>query len=105
MFNEMFDLNGDGKLDTAEQALEFMTFMDIMDGPDDDDDTVKRRLMQHTLRTLKEMKGRGAIQLYAARESFLNLTTEAQYLINKYPELFEDVDYECMSAYSLYAKL
>lgn len=39
MFNELFDLNGDGKLDTAEQALEFMTFTDIMDGSDDDDDT------------------------------------------------------------------
>jgi len=39
MFNELFDLNGDGKLDVAEQALEFMTFMDIMDGSDDDDNT------------------------------------------------------------------
>lgn len=39
MFNELFDLNGDGKLDAAEQALKFMTFMDIMDGSDDDDDT------------------------------------------------------------------
>lgn len=36
MFNELFDLNGDGKLDAAEQALGFMTFMD---GSDDNDNT------------------------------------------------------------------
>lgn len=39
MFNELFDLNGDGKLDAAEQALEFTTFTDIIDGSNDDDNT------------------------------------------------------------------
>ena len=39
MFNELFDFNGDGKLDAGEKALEFMTFMDIMKGSDDEEDT------------------------------------------------------------------
>ena len=39
MFNELFDFNGDGKLDAGEKALEFMTFMDIMEGSDDEEDT------------------------------------------------------------------
>ncbi len=73
--------------------------------PQDDDEAVERRLAMQAIRTLKEMKGRGAIQLYATRDSFVALTTEAQYLINKYPELFEDVDYGQMSDRALYVKL
>jgi hypothetical protein len=75
------------------------------DLPNDEDETIERRLMTQAQRTLKEMKGRGAIQLYATRDSFEALTTEAQYLINKYPELFEDADYESMSARAFYVKL
>ena len=36
MFNKLFDFNGDGKLDAGEKALEFMTFMSIMDDSDDE---------------------------------------------------------------------
>lgn len=75
------------------------------DVPTDEDETVERRLMIQAQRTLKEMKSGGAIQLYATRDSFVSLTTEAQYLINKYPELFEDADYESMSARAFYVKL
>lgn len=45
MFNRLFDLNGDGKLDATESALEYMNFRAIMgeedseesDDQDDDD--------------------------------------------------------------------
>ncbi len=31
MFNKLFDLNNDGKMDSAEMAMEFMVFQEIMD--------------------------------------------------------------------------
>ena len=73
--------------------------------PVTDDETVRRRINSAALRTFKEMKSRGAIQLYATRSSFLEQTTEAKYLINKFPELFEDADYEAMDTRSIYVKL
>ena len=38
MFNKLFDLNRDGKLDTAERALEYMNFRAIIGEKDDSDD-------------------------------------------------------------------
>ncbi len=39
MFNKLFDLNNDGKLDAAETALEFMLFQEIMsEEPEDEDE-------------------------------------------------------------------
>ena len=73
--------------------------------PITDDDTVKKRLTSAAIRTFKEMKGRGAIQLYATRTSFIEQTTEAQYLINKFPELFEELDYDTMDNRSIYVKI
>ena len=37
MFNKMFDLNRDGKLDATERALEYMNFRAVI-GEDDSDD-------------------------------------------------------------------
>lgn len=39
MFNKMFDLNHDGKLDAAERALEYMNFRAVTseDEPDNDE--------------------------------------------------------------------
>lgn len=40
MYNRMFDLNQDGKLDAAERALEYMNFRAVVgedDKPDDND--------------------------------------------------------------------
>ena len=37
MFNRLFDLNGDGKLDAAERALEYMNFRAIMGEEDSDE--------------------------------------------------------------------
>lgn len=38
MFNRLFDLNGDGKMDAAESALEHMNFRAIM-GEDESEET------------------------------------------------------------------
>lgn len=37
-FGDLFDLDGDGKLDTFEQALELATFMELMDEGEQDSD-------------------------------------------------------------------
>ena len=38
MFNRLFDLNGDGKLDAAERALEYMNFRAVTGAEEDEDD-------------------------------------------------------------------
>ena len=39
MYNKQFDLNGDGKMDASERALEYMTFRAVTgeDGSDNDE--------------------------------------------------------------------
>ena len=38
MFNRLFDLNGDGKMDATERALEYMTFRAVTGAEEDEDD-------------------------------------------------------------------
>ena len=38
MFNRLFDLNGDGKMDAAERALEYMNFRAVTGADDDVED-------------------------------------------------------------------
>ena len=38
MYNRMFDLNGDGKSDATESALEFNTFQTVIGTDEDSDD-------------------------------------------------------------------
>ena len=39
MFNRLFDLNGDGKLDATDSALEYMNFRAVTGADDDAEDT------------------------------------------------------------------
>ena len=39
MYNRMFDLNNDGKLDTTEETLEFISFLTVFGTDEDSDDT------------------------------------------------------------------
>ena len=42
LFGDLFDFNGDGKLDSLEQATEFSTFMNLFDSEEEEnneDDT------------------------------------------------------------------
>ena len=47
---------------------------------------VAKKNMRSALRFLKEFKTAGKIQLYATKDSFLQSSVEAQYLLNKYGE-------------------
>ena len=53
------------------------------------------------LKVLKSMKSAGKIQFFATPDSFAGEKTEAVFLVNKYPELFErrEVDNNIMYAY------
>lgn len=37
-FGNLFDLNGDGKLDSFEEAMDFAAFMELMEEENEDDD-------------------------------------------------------------------
>ena len=51
--------------------------------------------LRHTTKILRRMKGEGAVQVLATRDSFLSGDTEASYIINKYGcELGELPEYE-----------
>ena len=39
LFNGLFDLNGDGKMDDMERALELATFIDFVESQEENDDS------------------------------------------------------------------
>ena len=52
-----------------------------------------KKNMRSVLRYLKEFKTIGKIQLFATKDSFVQSSVEAQYLLNKYRE-YVDTDFE-----------
>ncbi len=52
-----------------------------------DDDRLRRREYTSVLVRLRQLKREGVIQFFAAEDDFAGSTTEAVYLLNKYPEL------------------
>ena len=52
---------------------------------------------------LKKMKGVASIQFYASPESFNIANTEANYLLNKYPDVFSSIGDGCYQY--IYVKL
>ena len=54
-----------------------------------DDEKADFRLVRAVLGLLKNMKMRSSIQFFAFPDNFESMQTEARFLINKYPELFE----------------
>ena len=54
------------------------------------DGRLTAKLRSAAIRVLKEMKSRGAVQFFATGESFEKSTTEAKFLVNKYPEISYD---------------
>jgi hypothetical protein len=57
--------------------------------PNEDSNYPIERLYDGVLRVVKSLKQKNLIQFYATGESFVNATTEASFLINKYPDLIE----------------
>ena len=54
-----------------------------------DDAAGYKRATTALLKCLRSLKSSGMIQFFATAESFNTGSTEAQFLINKYPEQFE----------------
>ena len=52
----------------------------------------RRRRYTSVLFRLRQLKREGIIQFFATEDDFANNTTEAVYLLNKYPELSETVN-------------
>ncbi len=63
------------------------------------------KLRAAVLRILRMMKGRGQIQFFATEDAFSSSTTEAQFLLNKYPELTEEFSAVDAEAHRIYVKL
>lgn len=64
-----------------------------------------KRLLSSLKRTLKNMKGQGTIQFYALPDNFTEMRTEANFLINKFPSLFEQMPKESEDVFFAYAKI
>jgi len=56
-------------------------------------------------RTLKNMKGKALIQFFAFPENFERQGTESVYLINKYPEKFEQSESSSEKSKGVFVKL
>ena len=70
-----------------------------------DDERAYRRAVSAFLRLIKQMKERGAVQFFATPESFSELSTEARFLLNKYPDLFADIPTEDESGTFVYVRV
>lgn len=71
----------------------------------DGDEKLCRRLLSAVKRTLKNMKEQGRIQFYALPDNFSAFATEAKFLVNKFPELFESLPEETEEESFAYVKL
>ena len=55
-------------------------------------DSTRRREYSSVTVRLRQLKREGVIQFFATEDDFVNNSTEAVYLLNKYPELSELAD-------------
>ena len=54
----------------------------------------RETLYKCTVKTLKKMKKQGRIDFYVDREGFLKEKTEANYLINRFPNITDSVPHK-----------
>lgn len=57
-----------------------------------EDEKLQCRIRNRALGVIKELKRRGAVEFFVKREDFNKSTTEAVFLLNKFPELTSLVD-------------
>lgn len=62
------------------------------------------KLISSLIRVLKNMKADGRIQFFATEENFAKQTTEAVFLLNKYPTYFESIKL-CSGERNIYVKI
>ncbi len=63
------------------------------------------KYMQSIIKALKAMKQKGTFQFFATKESFEDSRTEAVFLQNKYPHLFDGEIFESPNRICVYIKL
>lgn len=87
---------------TARVAGAQLLRMNIAKG---EDDKLNRRLASAVKRTLKAMKEQGRIQFYALPDNFRIFATEAKFLVNKFPDVFEQMPEETEEVTFAYVKI
>ena len=70
-----------------------------------EDDKLFKRLISTQKRTLRSMKERGSIQFFALPDNFAAFATEAKFLVNKFPDLFEPLPEEREDSTFAYVKI
>ena len=74
----------------AARADEISLIKFIYDFSKQHDIMTAQRLASSIIRRAKSLKRDGKIQFFATKKSFSSMTTEAIFLINKYPSFIED---------------
>jgi len=69
------------------------------------DEKLDRRNFSTVLRLLRKMKSEKKIQFFATEQSFAESSTEAAFLLNKYPEQFENREKSSEFNEYIYVKL
>ncbi len=69
------------------------------------DNKTDEKLIAAALKHFKRIKERGIIQFFATKASFDENSTEAKFLLNKYPELFSDNTANTNDSYLIYIKI
>ena len=67
-------------------------------------DTQYKKIFSAAIKVLKAMKSDGAIQFFATPALLESASTEAQFLLNKYPEQFEPMPNESESEGFIYVR-
>lgn len=70
-----------------------------------EDEKLFKRLTSAQKRTLRSMKERGSIQFFALPDNFASFATEAKFLVNKFPELFESLPEQGEDSTFAYVKI
>lgn len=68
-----------------------------VNAPSTDNEKEDAKLLSLITKTLKQMKSEKLIQFFATNKSFKISSTEAEFLINKYPDEFSCVSEETVS--------
>ncbi len=56
-----------------------------------EDDKAYNKLMRSIKKILRVLKERSMVQFFAMPDNFINSGTESKFLINKYPDVFEEM--------------
>ena len=68
-------------------------------------DLTAKKNVSAVLKVLKGMKASGRIQFFATNESFETHSTEAVFLMNKYPDIFTNIPVNAENTTCFYVKL